>query len=58
MDTLGAIVGPATALLLLPLVGHHYPTLFALTLIPGLLAVAAVTFLVQAVARTQSLING
>lgn len=47
MDTLGAIVGPATALLLLPLVGHHYPTLFALTLIPGLLAVAAITFLVR-----------
>ncbi len=41
MDTLGAIVGPAclraarrqaTAFVLLPLVGHHYPTLFALTL--------------------------
>jgi gas vesicle protein len=32
MDTLGAIVGTTTALLLLPLVGHHYPTLFALTL--------------------------
>ncbi|MBK9137315.1 MAG: MFS transporter [Verrucomicrobia bacterium] len=47
MDTLGAIVGPATALLLLPLVGHHYPTLFALTLIPGLLAVAAITLLVR-----------
>ncbi len=47
MDTLGAIVGPATALVLLPVVGHHYPTLFALTLIPGLLAVAAITFLVR-----------
>jgi MFS family permease len=47
MDTLGAIVGPATALLVLPLMGHHYPTLFALTLIPGLLAVAAITFLVR-----------
>src|SRR6266571_1731558 len=35
MDTLGAIVGPATAFLLLPMVHHHYPTLFALTLIPG-----------------------
>jgi MFS family permease len=32
MDTLGAIVGPATALLLLPLVGHQDPTLFTLTL--------------------------
>ena len=47
MDTLGAIVGPATALLLLPLVGHHYPTLFALTLIPGLMAVGLMMFVVK-----------
>ncbi len=47
MDTLGAIVGPATAFVLLPWVGHHYPTLFALTLIPGLLAVVAIIFLVK-----------
>lgn len=47
MDTMGAVAGPATALLLLPLVGHHYPTLFALTLIPGLLAVAAISLLVR-----------
>ena len=47
MDTLGAIVGPATALVLLPVVGHHYPTLFALTLVPGMLAVGAITFLVR-----------
>lgn len=40
MDTLGAIVGPATAFVLLPLVNQYYPTLFALTLIPGLIAVA------------------
>ncbi|HEY9174609.1 MAG TPA: MFS transporter [Verrucomicrobiae bacterium] len=46
-DTLGAIVGPATAFVLLPWVGHHYPTLFALTLIPGLLAVVAIIFLVK-----------
>lgn len=52
MDTLGAIVGPATAFLLLPLVGHHYPTLFALTLVPGLLAVAAIAFLVKERERT------
>ena len=52
MDTLGAIVGPATALLLLAWTGHHYPTLFALTLIPGLLAVAALTFLVRERQRT------
>mgnify|MGYP000725348561 CR=1 FL=1 len=47
MDTLGAIVGPATAFVLLPWVGHPYPTLFALTLIPGLLAVAVITLLVR-----------
>ncbi len=47
MDTVGAIAGPATAFLLLPLVHHHYPTLFALTLIPGLIAVAVIAFLVK-----------
>jgi MFS family permease len=47
MDTLGAIVGPATAFVLLQALDHHYPSLFALTLIPGLLAVAAITFLVR-----------
>jgi hypothetical protein len=31
MDTLGAIVGPGTALALLPLLDHEYRTLFALT---------------------------
>ncbi len=36
MDTLGAIVGPATALSLLALLGHNYPRIFVLTLIPGL----------------------
>jgi len=47
LDTLGAIVGPATALALLPLVHHHYPTLFALTLIPGLLAAGLIAFAVK-----------
>ena len=47
MDTLGAIVGPATAFVMLPLVGHHYPTLFALTLIPGLTAVMLIAFAVK-----------
>ncbi len=47
MDTLGAIAGPASAFALLPLLNHHYPTLFALTLIPGLLAVAIITFVVK-----------
>jgi MFS family permease len=47
MDTLGAIVGPATAVALLPLLNHHYPTLFALTLIPGLLAAGFIAFVVK-----------
>lgn len=47
MDTFGAIVGPATAFALLPLVHHHYPTLFALTLIPGVLAAGFIAFAVK-----------
>jgi MFS family permease len=46
MDTLGAIVGPATALWLLAAFGHHYPSLFAATLVPGLLAAALIGFVV------------
>ncbi len=47
MDTVGAIAGPGTALLLLPLLHYHYPTLFALTLIPGFIAVALIAFAVK-----------
>lgn len=47
MDTLGAIVGPATAFFLLQAVNHHYPTLFALTLIPGLIATGLIAFVVK-----------
>lgn len=47
MDTIGAIVGPATAVLLLAAFHHHYPPLFAVTLIPGLAAVALMAFLVK-----------
>lgn len=47
MDTLGAIVGPASAFFLMSALHQHYPTLFALTLIPGLLAVAMIAFLVE-----------
>lgn len=52
MDTLGAIVGPATAFALLPLFDHHYPTLFALTLIPGLLAAGLIALVVKEKVRT------
>lgn len=47
MDTIGAIVGPATAFVLLQLLHFHYPSLFAVTLIPGILAAAAIAFLVK-----------
>src|SRR6266568_6741892 len=47
MDTLGAIVGPASAFVLLQAVNHSYPALFALTLIPGLGAAALIAFLVK-----------
>lgn len=47
MDTIGAIVGPTTAFFLLTAFHHHYPPLFAVTLIPGLTAVVLVAFLVK-----------
>jgi MFS family permease len=52
MDTLGAIVGPASAFFLLPALAHHYPTLFALTLVPGLVAAGLITFVVKERERT------
>ncbi len=47
MDTIGAILGPATAFVLLPLLHHRYPVLFYLTLIPGLAAAGALAWLVK-----------
>jgi MFS family permease len=47
MDTIGAIIGPVTALGLLELLHHHYRGLFALTLIPGLAAAAVIAILVK-----------
>lgn len=47
MDTLGAIVGPASALLLLAAFHHRYPPIFAMTLIPGLAAAGVIAFLVK-----------
>src|ERR1035437_4126485 len=46
MDTVGAIVGPVTALGLLALLHHDFRLLFVIALLPGLLAAAAVGFLV------------
>lgn len=47
MDTIGAIVGPLTALFLLEITQHNYRAVFAWTLIPGLLAAAVIAFLVK-----------
>jgi MFS family permease len=51
MDTVGAIVGPVTALLLVQAFHHHYPALFAATLIPGLTATALIAFAVKEKSR-------
>jgi MFS family permease len=47
MDTMGAIVGPASAFWLLQALNHRYSTLFALTLIPSLIAAGLIAFLVK-----------
>lgn len=47
MDTLGAIVGPLTALWLLEHTAHDYRRVFLWTLLPGLLAVLSIWFLVR-----------
>ncbi len=51
MDTIGAIAGPVTALVLLELLHHRYSIFFALTLIPGLAAAGVITFLVKETKR-------
>jgi MFS family permease len=52
MDTCGAIVGPASAIVLLQAVHHRYPVLFAWTLVPGLVAAALIAFVVKEKERT------
>ena len=47
MDTCGAIVGPACAYVLFRAFNHHYPAVFAATLVPGLIPVVMIAFLVQ-----------
>jgi MFS family permease len=47
MDTVGAIVGPATALVLLAALQHNYRQVFLLTLIPGVCAAGVIAFLVR-----------
>lgn len=51
LDTVGAIVGPATAWVLLQVHNNHYSALFAWTLVPGLLAVGCIALLVREQAR-------
>jgi len=47
MDTVGAIVGPITALILVTAFAHNYRHVLLMTLIPGLLAVGVIAFLVK-----------
>ncbi|HUI06800.1 MAG TPA: MFS transporter [Verrucomicrobiae bacterium] len=47
MDTCGAIVGPVTATILLAVFAGNFSRVLLLTLIPGLLAAAAIGFLVE-----------
>ncbi len=49
MDTLGAILGPAIAFVLLPKINFNYRTLFILTAIPGAFAVMILAFHVREV---------
>ena len=53
MDSIGAIVGPATAFILLEALHHRYPALFAITLVPSLIAAALIAFVVKENARTR-----
>ncbi len=47
MDTLGAIVGPLTALLLLQITHSDFPAVFAWALVPGMCAAAVLAILVR-----------
>jgi MFS family permease len=47
MDTVGAIAGPLSALLILQATNHNYRFLFLCTLLPGLAAAAVIAFLVK-----------
>ncbi len=47
MDTLGAVFGPLTAFLLLPIVNNNYRTIFLVSFIPGVIAVSIIIFFVK-----------
>jgi MFS family permease len=62
MDTLGAIVGPLTALWLLQVTHHDFRSVFLWTLVPGMIAVVSVWLLVRerpiAAKQKRSFISG
>ena len=62
MDTLGAILGPLSALWLLQVTDHDYRKVFFYTLVPGLIAVACFWLLVRerplVVPRKKSFLTG
>ncbi len=47
LDTVGAILGPICALVLLEVLNHNYRALFAWTLVPGMAAALVIAFLVK-----------
>jgi MFS family permease len=47
MDTCGAIVGPISAFILIGALHYNYSMLFAITLIPGLIAAGMIAFVVK-----------
>ena len=52
MDHTGAIIGPALAALFLLVMPGHYRTLFALTAIPGAIAIALIFFVTESAPET------
>lgn len=52
MDTIGAVVGPLSAIWLLGVSGHNFRLVFAWTIVPGLLAALVIALLVRERERT------
>jgi MFS family permease len=51
MDTMGAVVGPGLALLLLGLLNNNYRTVFWLSIVPAIIAVLVIVFFIRDVPR-------
>jgi MFS family permease len=60
MDHLGAVVGPLLATVFLYFYPEHYRTLFALTIVPGAIAVTLILFIPEkeAAPPTESVVSG